>query len=170
MPVAFGHRELWIKGFVDCVVIGCAAEIIANHPRSYDTGDMVFNPVHYLCLIERKINSFDQAAPLQDWELPDAFTTLQRLLEARQGKAGNREYVQVLRLLERFEMDVLHLAIKEALQMRAVSFDTIKHLLLSRIERRPPRLDLDVSPFLPRTSIATTAGSSYMSLLAGGEV
>ena len=65
VPVAFGHREVWIKGFVDRVVIGCAAEIIADHPHSYDTFDMVFDSVHYLCLIERKINSFDQAAPLQ---------------------------------------------------------------------------------------------------------
>jgi len=169
VPVAYGHREVWIKGFVGRVVIGCATEIIADHRRSYDTGDMVFDPVHYLRLIERKIMSFDQAAPLQNWELPDAFATLQRLLEARQGKAGKREYVQVLRLLERFDLDVLHLAIKDALQMRAVSFDAVKHLLLCRIERRPPRLDLDVYPFLPRTNIATTSVVSYMSLLAGGE-
>jgi transposase len=169
VPVAFGHREVWIKGFVGRVVIGCAAEIIADHPRSYDTGDMVFDPLHYLRLIERKIMSFDQAAPLQNWELPDAFATLQRLLEARQGKAGKREYVQVLRLLERFELDVLHAAIKDALRMGAISFDAIKHLLLCLVERRPPRLDLDVYPFLPRTNIATTTAASYMSLLAGGE-
>ena len=129
---------------------------------------MMFDPVHYLPLIERKIMSFDQAAPLQGWELPKVFSTLQRLLEARQGKAGTREYVQVLRLLKRFELEVLHLAIKDALQMRAVSFDAIKHLLLCRVERRPPRLDLDVYPFLPRTNIATTSAASYMSLLAGG--
>ena len=170
VPVAYGHREVWIKGFVDRVVIGCAAEVIADHPRSYDAGDMMFDPVHYLPLIERKIMAFDQAAPLQGWELPAAFTTMQRLLEARQGKAGKREYVQVLRLLERFELEVLHLAIKDALQMRAASFDAIKHLLLCRVERRPPRLDLDVYPFLPRTNIATTSVASYMSLLAGGEV
>ena len=169
VPVAYSHREVWIKGFVGRVVIGCAAEIIADHLRSYDTGDMMFDPVHYLRLIERKIMSFDQAAPLQNWELPEAFATLQRLLEARQGKAGKREYVQVLRLLERFELDVLHAAIKDALRMGAISFDAIKHLLLCRVERRPPRLDLDVYPFLPRTNIATTAASSYMSLLAGGE-
>lgn len=170
VPVAYGHRDVWIKGFVDRVVIGCVAEIIAEHPRSYETGNMAFDPVHYLPLIERKIMSFDQAAPLQGWDLPDAFKTLQRLLEARQGKTGKREYVQVLRLLERFELEVLHLAIKDALRMRAVSFDAIKHLLLCRVERRPPRLDLDVYPFLPRTNIATTSASSYMSLLAGGEV
>jgi hypothetical protein len=168
VPVAYGHREVWVKGFVERVVIGCAAEIIANHPRSYDTGDMVFDPVHYLRLIERKIMSFDQAAPLQGWELPEAFITIQRLLEARQGKAGKREYVQVLRLLERFEMDELHGAIKDALRMGALSFDAIKHLVLCRVEHRPPRLDLDVYPFLPRTNVATTSASSYMSLLSGG--
>ena len=169
VPVAYGHREVWIKGFVTRVVIGCGAEVIADHLRSYDTGDMVFDPVHYLPLIERKIMSFDQAAPLQGWELPEAFATLQRLLEARQGKAGKREYVQVLRLLEHFEIEVLHLAIRDALRMQAISFDAIKHLVLCRVERRPPRLDLDVYPFLPRTNIATTSASSYMSLLAGGQ-
>ena len=169
VPVAYGHREVWIKGFVTRVIIGCATEVIASHPRSYDTGDIGFDPIHYLPLIERKVMALDQAAPLQGWELPEAFSTLRRLLEARQGKAGKREYVQVLRLLERFDINVLHLAIKDALQMRAISFDAIKHLLLCRIERRPPRLDLDVYPFLPRTNIATTSASSYMSLLTGGE-
>ena len=168
VPVAYGHRAAWIKGFVTRVVIGCGAEVIAEHSRSYDTGDMVFDPLHYLALIERKIMSFDQAAPLQGWELPEAFKTLRRLLEARQGKAGKREYVQVLRLLERFEIDVLHLAVKDALRMGAVSFDAIKHLILCRVEQRPPRLDLDVYPFLPRTNITTTSAASYMSLLAGG--
>lgn len=168
VPVVFGHREVWIKGFVDRVVIGCAAEVIAQHRRSYDTGDMVFNPIHYLRLIERKIMSFDQAAPLQNWDLPEAFATLQRLLEARQGKAGKREYVQVLRLLERFEMEVLHCAVRDALQKGAISFDAVKHLVLCRVERRAPRLDLDLYPFLPRTNIATTSATTYMSLLGGG--
>ncbi|HIP23013.1 MAG TPA: IS21 family transposase [Rhodobacteraceae bacterium] len=167
VPVAYGHREVWIKGFVGRVTIGCAAEVIADHPRSYETDDMVFNPLHYLPLIERKIMAFDQAAPLQGWDLPKAFGTLQRLLEARQGKTGKREYVQVLRLLERFEMDELHGAIKDALHKRAISFDAIKHLVLCRVERRPARLDMDVYPFLPRTNVATTSASAYMSLLTG---
>ena len=170
VPVAYGHRDVWIKGFVNSVVIGCAAETIATHPRSYEKGDMVFDPLHYLPLIERKIMAFDQAAPLQGWELPPAFATLRRLMEARQGKAGKRNYVQVLRLLERFEIEIVHLAIKDGLRLGAISFDAIKHLLLCRIERRPPSLDLDLYPFLPRTNIATTSASSYMSLLNGGGI
>ena len=70
VPVAYGHRDVWIRGYVDEVVIGCGGEVIARHPRCYDREDMVFDPVHYLPLIERKINALDQAAPLAEWDLP----------------------------------------------------------------------------------------------------
>ena len=148
------------------VVIGCGAGIIARHPRSYDREDMVFDPIHYLPLLEHKIGALDQAAPLAGWELPDAFPTLRCLLEARMGKAGKREYVQVLRLVETFDLEVLHGAVKDALRLGAIGYDAVKHLVLCRIERRPPKLDLDIYPYLPRANVATTAAASYMSLLA----
>ena len=75
---------------------------------------------HYLPLLEHKIGALDQAAPLAGWELPDAFPTLRRLLEARMGKAGKREYVQVLRLVETFDLEVLHGAVKDALRLGAI--------------------------------------------------
>ena len=121
VPVAYGHQEVWIRGYVHEVVIGCGAGIIARHPRSYDREDMVFDPIHYLPLLEHKIGALDQAAPLAGWELPDAFPTLRRLLEARMGKAGKREYVQVLRLVETFDLEVLHGAVKDALRLGAIS-------------------------------------------------
>jgi hypothetical protein len=37
---------------------------------------------------------------LVGWDLPEEFATLRRLIEARMGKRGKREFVQVLRLLE----------------------------------------------------------------------
>ncbi len=83
------------------------------------------------------------------------------------GAAGKREYVQVLRLLESFPLGEVEAAVREALRLGAVGFDAIKHLLLCRIERRPPRLDLDVYPYLPKARVETTSAQSYMSLLAG---
>jgi hypothetical protein len=126
---------------------------------------MIFDPMHYLPLLEQKVGALDQAAPLQGWDLPSEFATLHRLLEARMGKPGKREYVQVLRLLESFELAVVHGAVRDALRLGAIGYDAVKHLVLCRIERRPPRLDLDVYPYLPRTHVATTACDSYMSLL-----
>ncbi len=63
---------------------------------------------------------------------------------------------------------VAHGAVKDALRLGAIGYDAVKHLVLCRIERRPPRLDLDIYPYLPRANVATTAAASYMSLLGGG--
>jgi hypothetical protein len=167
VPVAYGHRDVWIRGYVGAVVIGCGGEIIARHPRCYDREDMVFDPVHYLPLIEKKINALDQAAPLAEWDLPPEFSTLRRLMEARMVKAGRREYVQVLRLLETFGIDDLHAAVKKALQLGAVGFDAVKHLVICQVEKRPPKLDLDVYPYLPRANVATTSAAAYMCLMSG---
>ena len=150
VPVAYAHRDVWVKGYVDAVVIGCGGEIVARHPRCYDRDDIVFDPLHYLALIEKKVGALDQAAPLQGWELPEEFPTLRRLLEARLIKAGRREYVQVLRLLETFPMAVVHGAVTTRCGSARIGYDAVKHLVLCRVERRPPKLDLDVYPYLPR--------------------
>src|SRR5262249_21657514 len=63
-PTAYGHREVLVRGYVHEVVICCGAEVIARHPRSYEREDFVFNPLHYLPLLEQKIGALDQAAPL----------------------------------------------------------------------------------------------------------
>ena len=126
----------------------------------------MFNPLHYLALIEQKTNALDQAAPLADWKLPDAFTTLRRLLEARMGKKGKREFVQVLRLMEIFKIDDVAAGVSDAIARGAIGFDAVKHLVLCRIERRPPRLDMTIYPYLPKANVATTSARSYMDLLA----
>ena len=53
-----------MRGYVGEVAISCGSEVIARHPRSYRRDDFVFDPVHYLPLLERKTGALDQAAPL----------------------------------------------------------------------------------------------------------
>lgn len=167
VPVAYGHQDVWIRGYVHEVVIGCRGEVIARHPRCWERDELVFDPIHYLPLIEQKINALDQAAPLQGWDLPEEFATLRRLMEARMNRQGGREYVQVLRLLEGFDLADVRAAVIQALRMGALSFDAVKHLLLCRVERRPPRLDLDCYPYLPKATVEKTRAGSYMRLLSG---
>ncbi len=154
-----------VKGFVDRVVISCGAEEIARHARSYEREDMIFEPRHYLALLEQKANALDQAAPLAGWELPEEITRLRRLLEARLGKRGKREYVQILRLLEVFPVDLVRSAAADAHHWQAISFDAVKHLLLCRLEQKPPRLDLENYPHLPTAQVAMTSAQDYTSLL-----
>ena len=126
---------------------------------------MIFDPLHYLALLEQKTRALDQAAPLAGWQLPECFATLRRLLEARLRKHGSREYVQVLRLMETFAIAEVTRAVEDALQLGTIGFDAVKHLLLCRIGQRPPRLDMENYPHLPLAQVRTTQASDYMSLL-----
>lgn len=42
----------------------------------------------------------------------------------------------------------------------------IRQLVLCPLERRPPKLDLDVYPYLPRANVRITSAAIYMSLLS----
>lgn len=167
VPTEYGHRQVWVKGYVHEVLIACESEVIARHQRSYEREVVVFDPLHYLALLEQKTRALDQAAPLAGWQLPECFAELRRLLEARLKKHGSREYVQVLRLLETFALEEVTHAVQAALRLGTISFDAVRHLVLCRIEPRPPRLDMENYPHLPLAQVRTTQAADYMSLLAG---
>jgi transposase len=166
VPTQHGHLQVLVRGYVHEVTIACGSEVIARHPRSYEREAVVYDPLHYLALLEQKTRALDQAAPLQGWQLPACYLQLRRLLEARL-KHGGREYVQVLRLLETFSLVEVTQAIEEALELGTIGFDAVKHLLLCRIERRPPRLDMENYPYLPLAHVRTTEAADYMTLLEG---
>ena len=153
-PVAHAHKKVTIKGYVDRVEIALGAEIVARHRRSHVRGDVVYDPLHYLSLLEKKPGALDQAAPLRGWKLDPAFDTLRRLLEARFGPRGKREYIQTLRLLEDFAERQVTAAVQDAVTRRLTGFDAVKHLLLARIEKRPVHLELTRYPHLPQPFVA----------------
>jgi hypothetical protein len=167
VPTTHGHRQVIVKGFVDEVVIVSGAEELARHPRSYERAAFVFNPLHYLALLEQKPGALDQAAPLKDWVLPDQFDHLRRLLEARMGNKGKREFIQVLRLMEIFDQDLVADAVTQAIQMGAIGFDAVKQIIVARLERRPPQLDLDAYPHLPQANVGITRVAAYATLTEG---
>ena len=89
---------------------------------------------------------------------------MRRLLEARFGPRGKREYIQVLRLHEDFPERQVAAAVRDAVKRRLIGFDAVKHL----IERRPVHLDLSRYPHLPQPFVAATRSADYATLLAAG--
>jgi hypothetical protein len=69
-------------------------------------------------------------------------------------------------LLETFAMADVEASIVSALKRGTIGFDAVKHLVLCRIERRPPRLDMTVYPYLPKAHVALTSPTDYMTLLS----
>ena len=165
VPTAYGFQAVLVKGFVDAVVILCDGAEVARHVRCYGQGAFVYDPLHYLALIETKPGALDQAAALQGWELPPAFQQLRQLLEARMGNRGKREFIQVLRLLEIAAKEVVAAAVSEAIHLGAIGFDAVKQIVLARIERRPARLNLAAYPYLPAMDVRTTRAADYATLV-----
>ena len=97
VPTQYGHRQVLVKAYVHRIVIVAGSDVIAEHKRSYEREAAIYDPLHYLALLEHKSRALDQAAPLAGWQLPECFAQLRRLLEARLAKHAGREYIQVSR-------------------------------------------------------------------------
>jgi len=157
VPSQYAYRSVLIKSYVDKIVICYEDKEIANHRRSYNKEEAVYDPAHYLAIIERKINSLDQAAPMLRWqnELPSCFRLLRTRLEARDGKQGKRSYVQILKFLSDFKISVVTKAVEYGLSKGIIDPHSIKHLILAQIDQRPAALDQDLYPNLPRLEYST---------------
>jgi len=124
---------------------------------------MLYDPVHYLALLERKPGGFDHAKPLKDWQLPGCFDELRRLLEA--DGLGTREFIRVLRLLESCSLDQLSDAVEYALDVGVVDSDAIRVIVEHRREEPVALFSLDGRPHLRTIEVETTDVSAYGSLL-----
>ena len=129
-----------------------------------------FDPVHYLALLERKPGSLDHARPFEGWTLPESFAVLRRRLENEQERegGGTREYIAVLRLLERHPLRAVSRAVERGLRMNALTRDAIAQFLVPRDDWRATTFPLDGRDHLRRVRVAQTHVAAYAGLLAAG--
>jgi len=146
VPTACAYQTLTATGTIDRVRFSTRGVVVAEHPRCWTQGQVTFEPLHYLALLERKPGALDYARPLAGWSLPDAFAALRRRLEQRDPKGGTRQYIRVLRLLERHELAAVTAAVERALTLPVSDADAVR-LLVERAQERPvPGFDLSGRP------------------------
>ena len=117
-------------------------------PLDEDTEHTTYDPRHYLALLERKPGALYAARPLADWDLPECFAILRRRLESDLGHPGTKEFIKVLRLMERATLGELTAAVETALAIGATSADAISLILTHRAERPVGLFSLDGHPHL----------------------
>jgi len=100
VPRAFAFSTVTIKGYVAHVEVVAGTQVIARHPRSYEHGVQILDPLHYLAVLGRKPAALDHANVYKHWQLPAVFAELRADLEQRRGlAAGARQYIRILQLL-----------------------------------------------------------------------
>lgn len=170
VPVHVAHHPITAKGYMERVVLYCQGQVVAVHPRCWEKEQLCFDYRHYLPLLERKPGALDHALPLADLDLPECFAVLRRRLESTSVPPGEgtREYIRILRLLERQPLRRVQRAVERALGCGAPSRDVVAMYLLSPEEVSPPRFRLDGHEHLRGVAVAAPDLSVYGRLLSAG--
>lgn len=167
VPVRWAHHPIVVKGYCEQVVLCAQGQEVARHRRIWQDEQVCFEPVHYLALLERKPGALDHARPLAGWTLPECFLILRRRLEDQQQGEGTREYIRVLRLLEKHPLPRLRCAVEKALSVGAGSRDAIAQFLFPHQDWRATTFSLDGHPHLRQVRIAAPDLVQYRELIGG---
>ena len=170
VPTKYAHRRMTVLATVDEVRIVFEDQLVARHRRSWKKQQSLFDPVHYLALLERKPGGFDHARPLENWELPVCFGILRRRLEAELDGLGTREFIKALRLLETHSLTALKDAVQHALEIGTTNCDAVRLILEYQQEEPISLFCLDGRPHLKLVRVAQTDISVYQSLLMEGTI
>ena len=167
VPVRYAHHTVVAKGYPEMVLIFRKEECIAEHERIWLKEDISFNPVHYLRLLQYKPGALDHAKPLHDWELPECFAQLRKRMEEEAKAEGTREYIRVLRLLEKHPMDKVAKAIEKSLRLRRCNRDVVANYLYPDEPFSPPTFRLEGREHLQGVFVQAPDLSAYSSLTGG---
>jgi len=167
VPVQWAHHPIVAKGFCQEVVLCAQGQEVARHRRIWETEQVRFEPLHYLALLERKPGALDHARPLVGWTLPESFGVLRRRLEAEREGDGTREYIRVLRLLEKHPLSALRRAVERGLEVGAITRDAIAQFLYPREDWGLTTFSLEGHPHLRLVRVATPDLHAYRELVGG---
>ncbi len=165
VPVRCAHHPVVVEGSCRQVVIFCGGQEVARHRRIWDKEQVSFEPVHYLALLEKKPGALDFARPLSGWQLPQCLQVLRRRLESQCGGEGTREYIRVLRLLEKHPMAALQQAVVSALRVGGLTREAIAQYLYPQEDYGSRTFRLDGHPHLRHVRVAAPDLGAYSELL-----
>jgi len=111
-------------------------EIIAEHARCFGRDKFIFNPWHYLSVLERKPGALRHGAPFQDWDLPMSIQRVRdRLL--KQPK-GDEAFVDVLLMAKEAGLEAMETACTLTLESGVINASVVINELRRLLE--PPRV------------------------------
>ena len=148
VPTRYAYQTLTAVGTPAAVRFLHRGQVVAEHRRCWERRQTLFDPLHYLALLERKPGAFDHAAPLAGWQLPACFATLRARLEEADPAGGTRAYIRVLRLLEAHDLARLTAAVERALRLGLADADAVRLVLDRQAEQPAERFDLAGRPTL----------------------
>jgi hypothetical protein len=173
VPVDQAARHLTVRAYPFVIEVLHQERIIASHPRCYQREQDLFDPLHYLPLLEQRPAAFEHAVPVRRWraDWPAIYhQVLARLRERWPEGEGVRMFVRILRLLGDYPAALLEHAMTQALSFGCLDVDGVRLCLhqLQHPDTLPATLDLRDHPQLSTIGTQPIDFSPYRNLLTGG--
>jgi hypothetical protein len=139
-------KTVQMRVYADRIVIVRNGQLIGEHERHFGRGKMIFNPWHYLAVLERKPAALRNGAPFKDWSLPEAIEQVQQRLKRRYAD-WDRQFVGILQAVALYGPEAIEDACWQALKMNVISKETILNLV-HRSRDRHLEVVVDLPPHL----------------------
>jgi hypothetical protein len=137
VPSRYVGSSVWVKGFVDHVIVVAQNQVIAHHSRSYERGQMLLQLDHYLEALLQKPRAVSDARVMQGPEVPDSLRQLQAQMNLRHGADGDRGFVRFLLLHRERGMDVLAKAAEMAEAAGVYRYEGLHETVLHLTGQQP---------------------------------
>jgi Mu transposase-like protein len=125
-----------VHAYADRIVIRQDGRIVAEHPRSFDRGDTIYDPWHYVPVLARKPGALRNGAPFKDWVLPASMERVRRKLAGVDD--GNRQMVDILTAVLTDGLPAVEAACAEAVAQGVHSADVVINILARQRDPGPP--------------------------------
>ena len=160
-------KTVTVRAYADRIIIVRNDTVVGMHRRHLGRDKVIYDPWHYLAVLERKPGALRNGAPFKRWDLPEAMSEVRTMLEGRLG--GDREFVGILSVVGRYGLDPVVTACKQAISDKTVSSDVILSIL-SRTHDEPQPEPVKLSAQLPTLKLIPVVDCSrYDRLLSGGK-
>jgi len=120
-------RPVEVHAYADRIVIRQDGRIVAEHPRSFNRGDTLYDPWHYVPVLARKPGALRNGAPFKDWVLPASMERVRRKLAGADD--GNRQMVNILTAVLTDGLPAVEAACAEAMAHGVHSADVVLNIL-----------------------------------------
>lgn len=148
VPAEYVGQQLALRAYPFRVEVLSASAVVAEHPRCLEREQDILNPLHYLGLLEQRPAAFEYALPVRQWRqkwTPEYEQMLDALRQTKPNGSGVREFVAILKLHRDHPTEMVHRAVKQALDLGAAHLDGVQLCLRQLLspQESPPVLVLD---------------------------
>ena len=131
-------RSVQLRSYAAKIVVMYEGQCIGEHRRCFQCDQMLFEPWHYLPVLERKPGALRNGAPFKHWDLPRA---LQRTLSALKRFADwDRQFVDILACVPVYGLESVARACDQALLSGSASRDVVLNLLSRNTQEQAPEV------------------------------